>query len=169
MTTAEDAVIQSAHDRLACDVAPVPNYVIATLVSAIPAFSADTPMYREAKWNDDDSVTWRIIAVSNQCLVRITLTGPVPDNWTPSPPFQATEQAVTIEPITGSVNKVTATVKDTTRSHEASIHWQTSWTIHFADATSLTVPTERDAKRHDATARAQAEEFVQAILERALR
>lgn len=167
MTTAEPEIPQSAYDRLGTSETMPPNYLVAILLAAIPRFTDETPLHCEAIRNDDSSVTWSIVVADGQRLVRIEVTGPASEYGRPyGTRPQAVSQQTTITPITGSVTKVEATTSDTTRRPDKGIQWQTTWTIHFADGSVLTVPTDEQARHHHD--RERIDQFVQSFLELAL-
>lgn len=143
-----------------------PRYLIAILLATIPTLTDETPLLSRAQWNEDGSVTWQILAVDGQRLVRIEVSGSLPDDSTRDRPIQATAQRATIAPIKGSVTKVDLTVKGTSGWREQDIRWQTTWTIHFADGETLTVPDEQESQLHDD--RERIDHFVQGFIAAAL-
>lgn len=167
MTTAGREQQQLAYDRLSSDEARVPHYLVAMLLAAVPTFDKETPLLSRAKLDPSGSATWSIVATDGRRLVRIQVTGPEPGySQRFSSPLQAATQNITITPIAGSVTKAEATVKDISGRHDQDIRWQTTWTIHFADGTILTVPTDEQARRLDD--RERVDQFVQSFLEFAL-
>lgn len=168
MTTAVTTAVQSAYDRLTSEEATPPNYLVAILLAAIPTVSNETPLLSRAEWNEDgETVTWRIIAADGQRLVHIEVTGtPAEYGRRYDTPLQATRQNVTISPLRGSVTKVEANVKARSGWPDKGLQWRTTWTIQFSDGSSLTVPTEKEARLSDR--REKIDQFVQGFLALAL-